>query len=200
MIRDWIAALLPPESRPWLLAMLITLAAMAEVVWWHDRQTTTPEKPKPEQRQIDGSLMLERKPDPTAKPQQIIPRRAKVERIAAVTIQPKTPAPEAGKPCPPITVDLSLIRQTDGNRRILASSPNGQIVGGMDIPVEPISMPYPVKRWSAGISWSPIKNTSGIWIERDVNLPYLDHSARFGIDVNQASSGIDMRLRVGFTF
>lgn len=166
------------------------------------RPTPTPEPAAPQQRQTDGALLIERQATtPTAKPKQQIPKRAKVERVAQVTVQPDAPAPAAGQPCPPVTVDLSLIREPDGGRRILASSPDGEVVAGLDVPVEPmLVMPAPAKRWAAGLSWSPSERTSGVWIERDL------WRVRVGLDIHQAgglhtsASGVDARVRVGITF
>jgi hypothetical protein len=39
--------------------------------------------------------------------------------------------------CSPVDVDLSLVRMPDDTRRVFASSPNGTIVGGLDVPVAP---------------------------------------------------------------
>jgi len=201
MITDWFAELVPPEARRWIIALLIFMVAfVGAVAWWMSRPIPMPEPPAPAVRQDDGSLILERKPDPAAKPKQQIPRRAKVERVASVTVQPDAPAPESRNPCPPVTVDLTLIREPDGARRILASSPNGQVVGGLDVPVEPITLPAPAKRWAAGLSWSPIDRTSGIWIERDM------WRVRVGAELNQAAgvhtsaTGFDARVRIGITF
>ena len=135
-----------------------------------------PETPAVAVRQPDGSLVLERKPDATAKPAQIIPKGGVVERIEQVTIQPRaqTPGPsgadpagtsgsapaDAGQkptnplpgaltPCPPVRVDLTLVRMPDQSRRVVASSPDGDVVGGVDIPVENAVTPR-VFKWAAG--------------------------------------------------
>jgi hypothetical protein len=50
-------------------------------------------------------------------------------------------------PCPPLTVDLSLVRLKDQTHRVIASSPDGTIVGGVDIPIEAPKIPRPT-RWS----------------------------------------------------
>lgn len=207
MIKDWFADLVPLEARRWIITMLIFMVAfVGAVAWWMSRPTPVKEPPAPAVRQDDGSLILVRKPDPAAQPKQQIPKRAKVERVVAITVQSDSPAPEAGKPCPPVSVDLSLIREQDGGRRILASSPDGKIVGGIDVPVEPITLPDPEKRWAAGLSWSPLTGTSGVWVERDMQIPIVNLAARIGVDVNQATgvhtsaSGIDARLRIGIAF
>jgi hypothetical protein len=206
MIRQWARAWLPPEARRWIVATLLFMALFAGAVWWYTRPVPAPETPAPAQRQADGSLILARQPDPAAPPKQQLPPRAKLERVVSVTVQPRAPSPAPGQPCPPVTVDLSLIKEPDGARRILASSPDGQIVGGLDVPVEPIVMPAPANRWGAGLSWSPINRTSGIWIERDMRIPLVNVVARVGLDINQAggvqtsASGIDARVRVGIAF
>lgn len=199
-LKDEFDDLVPPAARRWIVATIMFMLAFAGGVWWIMRPVPVIETAAPEKRQADGSLILERQPTtPTAQPKQQTPRRAKVERIASVTVQPDAPSPAAGKPCPPVTVDLSLIRERDGGRRILASSPDGQVVGGLDIPVEMNTMPK-AKRWAAGLSWSPIEKTYGAWGERDVEIPFVNLAARIGADVNQASSGVDARIRVGVAF
>lgn len=107
------------------------------------------------------------------KPAQTLPKGAKVERIVQVTIDPSAkplsgrngdgslggrPSPSGGeilrpagsneRSCPPVRVDLSLVRMPDKSQRVLASSPDGQVVGGIDVPVSSPS-PFKVQRWTA---------------------------------------------------
>lgn len=188
----------------WVLLASIAAAifAAAAIGYWFGQPKPVQETAAPEVRQADGSVVLERRPDPGSKPKQQIPRKAKVERVAQVTVQPDAIA-EAGKPCPPVTVDMTLIREPDGMRRVLASSPDGQVVGGLDIPVESAAPPAEPKRWGIGLSWSVGDQTAGVWIERDV--PVFSQVVRVGAEVNQAragidAAGIDARLRMGFAF
>lgn len=185
-----------------LAAISAAILAAAALGWWAGQPRTVQETAAPEQRQADGSLVLERKPDAHAKPRQKIPRKAIVERVAQVTVQPAAIA-EAGKPCPPVSVDLSLIREHGGMRRVLASSPDGQVIGGLDVPVETAAPPAEPSRWAAGLSWSPTDQTAGVWIERDV--PVFKWVVRVGGEINQAraytsAAGIEGRLRVGMVF
>ncbi|MDO9007212.1 MAG: hypothetical protein Q7U80_03225 [Thiobacillus sp.] len=185
-----------------LAAIAAAILSAAALGWWLGQPKPVQETAAPEVRQADGSVVLERRPDPRAKPKQQIPRKAKVERVAQVTVQPDAIA-EPGKPCPPVTVDMTLIREPDGMRRVLASSPDGKMVGGLDVPIENAAPPAEPKRWAAGLSWSLSSQTAGVWIERDV--PVFSKVVRLGAEVNQAhaainSSGVDARLRVGFVF
>ncbi|MBC2731394.1 hypothetical protein [Thiobacillus sp.] len=185
-----------------LLLSAIALIAAAAFGWWMGQPKPVQETAAPEQRQADGSLKLERQPDAQAKPKQRIPPKAKVERLSRVTVQPAAIA-EAGKPCPPVTVDMTLVRESDGGRRVLASSPDGQVVGGLDIPVETAAPPPEPKRWAAGVSWAPADSTAGVWIERDV--PVFNQVVRAGIEVNQVrvdtfATGIEGRLKLGLAF
>jgi hypothetical protein len=166
----------------------------------------------PEVRQDDGSVILERQPTtPDATPAQAVPKGAKVERVVQVKVQPHRPAPlpagdglkPAGPlidipPCPPVTVDMTLLREPDGSRRVVASSPDGRIVGGVDIPVE-TPPPPAARRWAAGLSLDPIHQTPGVWLERDLMR------LRVGVEINQiatrnAGREGEIRLRVGIVF
>lgn len=176
--------------------------AAAAIGWWLGQPKPVQETAAPAQHQADGSMILERRADPKAKPRQVIPRKAKVERVAQVVVQPDAFA-DAGKPCPPVTVDMSLIREPDGMRRVLASSPDGQVVGGLDIPVETAAPPPEPKRWAAGLSWAPVSSTAGVWVDRDV--PVFGQVMRVGAEINQTrmdaySAGVEARLRIGFAF
>lgn len=190
----------------WVVYLLLAIAALisaAALGWWLGQPAPVVEKAAPEQRQADGSVVLERRPDAKARPKQQIPKKAKVERVARVTVQPAS-VPASGEPCPPVSVDLSLVREEGGSRRLLASSPDATIIGGVDTPVETAAPPPKPLRWAAGMSWSPANETAGGWIERDV--PLFGYAARVGVDVIQvrqapgASVGTDLLVRVGMAF
>src|SRR5262249_11961117 len=53
--------------------------------------------------------------------------------------------------CPPAEVDLSLIRSPDKTERVIASSPNGNILSGLDIPVVPMPKITRIQRWSLSV-------------------------------------------------
>jgi len=182
------------------LILLIVVLAIAGaigggVTWYFTHQKPVVETAAPEVRQADGSVQLQRAPDANAKPAQIIPKGAKIIRIAQVTVQ----GADASLKLPPVTVDMTLVRLLDRSQRVVASSPDGQIVGGVDIPVE-TAAPEDTKKWAAGLSYDVLHQTPGVWIERDV------WRARLGIDLNQTRvtvggpSGVEARLRVGVTF
>lgn len=185
-----------------IVALAGTLVAAAALGWWLGQPEPVQETTAPAQHQADGSIVLERRPNPDARPKQQVPKKAKLERVAQVTVQPS--AAPAGQPCPPVSVDMSLVRESDGSRRLLASSPDGTIVGGVDVPVESAASPAEPKRWAAGLSWSPSSETAGVWIERDV--PLFSVAARVGLDLNQnrptpsSTTEASVRLRVGIAF
>ncbi len=114
-------------------------------------------------RQKDSSLVLQRAPDAHAKPQQIIPKGATVERVVSIAMQPRAvmssapassdsvklasavtaptsaiaaPTPETvSRPavCPPVRVDLTLYRLSDKTERVVASSPDGVVLDSLSI-------------------------------------------------------------------
>lgn len=179
-------------------ALIVGVIAGMVVSWilWKPKKTV--ETYAAAEVQADGSQKIERKPDPSAKPPHMVPKGAKVERVIQVRVQPRPadplpsihgsdetalPQPPSPVPCPPVTVDLSLVRLPDGMRRVIASSPDGTILpGAVDIPVE-AAAPEPRKMvWAAGAYWKATQwgTSQGITAERD--LAFL----RIGADLGRA--------------
>ena len=154
-----------------LLAVPLIFGGGVGLGWklFRPKPVATVEVALPAQRQVDGSLILERAPDANAKPAQQIPAGAKVERIERIVVRPTAPSTSAAATAPtngsgqlaagPIpalpstTVDLTLLRMKDDTQRVVASSPDGTIVGGVDIPVS--SAPAEPKRTAIG-GYDPI--------------------------------------------
>ena len=176
-------------------------AAIAVVLLWPHPKPVV-ETAKPAVVQSDGSTILERTDtQPEAKPPHVVPKGASVERVVQVKVKPKVVIADGIKDAPslspdakpannPITVDLSLVRLTDDTKRVIASSPDGEIVGGMDIPIETLA--YKPRVWAAGISVDPVHQVGGVWVERDISR------IRLGVDagVNKFHD-FETRLRVG---
>lgn len=185
-----------------VIALALTITG-AIAGWYFTLPTKIIETAKPAETQADGSKILERAPTtPKAKPKQKVPKGAKVERVGSITAQGVTPAEIkacTSVPCPPVTIDTSLVRLPDGSKRVIVSSADGTILKGLDIPVETQEIPEP-KVWAAGISLDPMKQTMGAWLERDIMR------ARLGIEINQTRPqiggpvGAEIRLRAGWTF
>jgi hypothetical protein len=130
-------------------------------------------------KQPDKSLILARDPDAKAKPAHQIPKGATVERIVKVIVKAK---PEQTNPvestkraepdhiadvgnmidCPPVNLDLSLVRMPDETRRVIVSSQNGDVLDGIDIPVEAAKTVSDEKKWSVGGTYF----TNKIWAAR----------------------------------
>lgn len=161
------------------------------------------EKYAPAIRQHDGSLVLEKKPAEKPEPKQEIPKGSKVERVISVTVRPKpTTIPressqwsEAGKsvePCPDVTVDLSLVKNADDTRSVIASSPDGEVIGGVDIPRELLPQESTPPKWAVGAMYYSNKEYAAR-IERDVG------PIRLGVDILKAggdvAAGIGVMVR-----
>ena len=137
-------------------------------------------------RQADGSLIAARTPDakPEAAPH-TIPRGGKEERRVSATVKPTK------ADCPPVALDMSLVRDEEGGKRVVLSSPEGTVTAAQDIPIEPGLVPAPVRRWAAGLAYDPRARKSSAWIERDLAR------ARVGAELSQTG---EARVRVGWTF
>lgn len=134
---------------------LITVCSILIVGWvlglgtgWQLWQHPTPivhVVPKPQINNADGSVVLPVQPSQNMQPAHPVPHGGHVETTASVTIQTNQPTasipnsqshadtPPMIVPCPPVTVDITIYRESDGTRRIEVSTPDGKIVKGMQI-------------------------------------------------------------------
>lgn len=171
--------------------------------WYFTKPGQVIETAQSAETQPDGSTVIERAATtPKAKPKQQVPKGAKVERVGSITAQGVTPDEIkacTSVPCPPVTIDTSLVRLPDGSKRVIVSSADGTILKGVDIPVETQEVPEP-KVWAAGVSLDPLRQTLGAWVERDVAR------VRLGVEINQTRPqiggpvGAEVRLRAGWVF
>jgi hypothetical protein len=150
----------------------------------------------PPVEQRDGSVILKR--DPEAKPDAPAPKLpGKVERTVVVKVKPKPEKKEPTKPdqsglcpvleCPALTVRLDLIQQEEG-RRVVASSPDGDIVGGIDIPIEKW-IKRNENKWAAGVTYDTDRKP-GAFLDRDLG-PF-----RVGVEADAEV----VRVRAGIRF
>ncbi|WP_148716865.1 hypothetical protein [Chitinolyticbacter meiyuanensis] len=183
-------------------AVILSLAGWVGYLLGAD-DTPVPENTAPAARQVqrDGSMVAERSPDPSpSPPPHVLPRGSQEERRVSVTVRPtKQPAPTVAPDgsvrceCPPVTVDLSLV-QVDGGRRVVASSPDGQVISALDVPIDPAPLPPPERAWAVGVSYSTAQRW-GVWAERDMSR------VRVGLDLEQGGGGdVVARARLGWKF
>lgn len=174
------------------LVALALVGAAAALAWALHPAPPVPENtaPAPQVRQADGSVLAERAPpsasQPLAPPTHMLPRGAHEERRERIVV---APAPAAST----VEVDLSLVRQGD-ERRVVASSPDGQVLQAIDIPIDPSPLPPAPRPWAAGLAYRTDRAV-GLWVERDVGR------LRLGAEVVKAPQGRPQaELRVGVSF
>lgn len=83
-----------------------------------------------------------------------------------------------------VTVDLTLARMPDGTRRVIASSPDGEVIGGLDIPTvnitphrvlkNAIGMRYVVTS-DGGREYGPVYHRDLGWARLTTDLTIADH-------------------------
>lgn len=212
-------------NRKILIAVIGIVIIVTIVLCWQmwKPEQPVPETYKPPVTLSDGSQQLERKPDPDAKPAAAIPKGSKLIRKVTVTVQAKnpiqtvsgtvtvetvqetksmkamSPAPVAvaENPCPPVTVDLSVVENEDETTSVIASSPDGTILGGVDVPVKNAAPIAEQPKWAAGIVGDPVRQLGGVFLDRDLG-PF-----RLGAQVNQRDEGHipdQFWLKVGIRF
>ena len=167
--------------------LAIVVAVLAWALWpaapVHEVVTAAPQV-----RQVDGSVIAQRAPDPKpAPPRHVLPRGAVEERREAIVV---APAPAASS----VEVDLSLVRMPDNGRRVIASSPDGTVVSALDIPIEPGLVPPAPKPWAAGLSYGT-DHSVGIWLDRDVGKLVLGAQL-----ARQQDGRVQAQLRAGVRF
>lgn len=132
-------------------------------------------KPAEEIVQHDGSHVAAVDVSHPAVPAHQIPHGATVEDVVHVVVQPNPiQAPSAitsgqsgqAPICPPVSVDLSIVKMHDGSRRVIASSPDGAILSAVQIPAEADRKEPKVLKWGAGIDytvtpWGDVKSLVG---------------------------------------
>jgi hypothetical protein len=146
--------------------------------------------------QKDSSLVVERKPDANAKPGMIVPKGGTVERLIHLSVRPQpettvvhdtvltvsgtkgavsesssTYGADSGKKvtitCPPLKIDLALVRLPDNTRRVVAKATGGKILAAVDIPVESAAPERPLA-WSAGPIFDVANRSWGAAVTREL--------------------------------
>jgi hypothetical protein len=95
--------------------------------------------------------------------------------------------------CPPIRVDLSLVRMPDKTGRVIASSPSGKILSGIDFPLESLGESPTSRPWAAGISFDTDRRL-GAFVERDLG-PF-----RIGLDASTTTNSSAVKAWTGIRF
>lgn len=178
----------------WLFAafMLGAFIGAGALAMWN-KPVKVAEQPAAAERQADGSLVLERKPDAKAKPAHAIPKGGKAERVVRVDVQPDR------ADCPICTVDLTLVRMPDDTRRVIASSPTGTVLGGLDVPIVPlvIEKDHP---WAAGVSRGTGDESWGLWLDRDIGPVRIGGEANKISESTTGGSKYEARFKIGLMF
>jgi len=207
-----------PDAVRWLaMGAVLGLVVGLAVGWRFYRSAPAPvETPASAVRQADDSLVVARAPDSAPGPApHLIPAGGREERRIRIVVKPRpvsgppsvagsAPSHEStptstGAACPPcgpftcapVAVDLSLVRMPDQTRRVVASSPDGEVIGGVDIPIERERIRREL-RWAAGATYDPADRTWGGFLNRDLG-PF-----RLGIEAHQERpTGAAARVMVG---
>ena len=189
-------------------ALVVSLGAgLALGYYIYQPAPAKPETYAPAQQQADGSLVLERSPRPpeAVKPAAQLPKDGKLERQVQVKVKPNIPAIEAkqGEDKGTMNIDLSLVKMKDDSRRVVASTPDGEVVGGIDIPVEPAKPTPAAPKWAVGLSSNLHGKELGVFIDRDAG-PF-----RIGAEIVRKNSNLipgqeryvpEVRVKFGVRF
>lgn len=171
-----------------IVALVLGLLAFA---FWPAKPIREDLTAAPAVKQADGSVVAERAPDASPPPPvHTIPKGFHEVRRDTVTVAPAPAAAASG--CPPVRVDLSLVRN-GSDQRVIASSPDGQVVSAIDVPIEAAIVPPAPKPWAAGLAYGT-DHAVGVWLERDVGR------LRVGAEVSKGAGAPRAEVRLGVAF
>jgi len=148
----------------------------------------------PEIRQADGSLVLERNIS-----ERRIPKKPPINPFGAsewirhseVVIKPTASLIGSNAEIKPIVVSFDLIRLSDKTYRVIASADGGEVIGGIDVPIETTAYPDQPK-WAAG--GILLNNGYGAFIQRSMGAFLV------GLDVTQSKEGINHDKQLNYSF
>ena len=171
-----------------IFGVLAIVAAVLVWAFWPAAPIPEVVAAAPQVVQVDHSVIAERAPDAKPPPApHILPKGSVEERRESIHI-----APDMNKK--DVEVDLSLVRMPDNGRRVIASSPDGQVVSAIDIPIEPGLVPPAPKPWAAGLSYGT-DHSMGLWVDRDVGKLVVGAAL-----IRQQDGRVQAQLRAGIRF
>jgi hypothetical protein len=172
--------------------ILAIIAAVLAWAFWPAAPIHEDLTPTPMVRQADNSVIAARAPDATPPPApHVIPKGFHEVSRDTLTVAPAPAAAASG--CPPVRVALSLVRN-GADQRVVASSPDGQVVDAIYVPIEAAIVPPPPKPWAAGMSYDT-RRAVGIWLDRDVGRGVV------GVALSRLPDGkVEAQLRAGVRF
>lgn len=168
------------EANPLVDGIIVLVLAVGVGIgvgyWLNKPPPPKPETYKPEVKQADGSLILERTPidaKTITPPPMTLPSGTHESRRIGIDIRPTAaPSVPVGAPpgtaptCPKVHVDVSLAKEKDGSMRAVVKSPDGEVVGGQDIPIDWVTQPREW-RYAAGAIYNPLDKNYGVFLHRD---------------------------------
>lgn len=126
---------------------------------------------QPQTIQSDGSIVLEKKPTDSATPRATVPAHSDVQRVVQIQVKPRMlPTIDGAAPVTdpsPIDLEVSIIKNKDGQTRAIVSSTNGDVIGGIDIPVQEKSSKVAPK-WAVGVTYNLCNKSYGAFVSRDL--------------------------------
>jgi hypothetical protein len=192
--------------------MLITFGLGLGLGWklWRGKMTTiTRDVPGPAIILHDGGQVLEKKIASKSTIIQVIPDGAHVQEEGTIIFRPNPdPAPDdhpAKVPDAPhdFHINFALVTMADGSRRVVASSPEGKVVGGIDIVVDPHKPAPPPLRNSAGLVYGTTAwgdTAKGIFYDRDWKFIRAGLEVTHNTYANVNRTAWEGRIKVGLNF
>ena len=185
-----------------IVIVLVGLGVALGYLIWGRQSDTIVEGYAHQVNMDDGSVVLSREPDGKPDvPEPAHPAGTKVTRTIEATVsggkpvqkpdtEPNTACLSAQDfTCPPVTVRIDLLRDKHGTYRAQVSSNAGEVLDGVDIPREPVTI---AKRlpWAIGYQ-RDLDGVHGVYLTRDIGR------IEVGASITQ---GATAQARIGWRF
>lgn len=166
------------SSKTYVAIAMVLAGATLFIAFNHRGPVTESVEPAPAQSLPGGALMLE-KETPPAKPPVPIKARSRVARHIESVVKP------AGKDCAPVKVTTQIVQEGDTLRTVTRAE-GGEVVGGRDVVVRPLSLgASDDRKWAVGISCPASRDCTkdvGLVVQRDLGR------IRVGIDASKSGT------------
>jgi hypothetical protein len=196
-----------------LLAAFVLGLGLGWKLWVGKTKTVLRDVPGPTVYLPGGAVVLAKKVEnlhakPTIK--QETPDGSTTIEEGTIVVQPKPPeekpavqGQQVAQPPAPITVNFAIVKMPDNTRRVVASSPDGTVTGGIDIVDEPLPPPPKLMLRAAGIVYGTTAwgdTAKGAFYDHDWKM------LRFGGEVTKNTyatvnrTGWEGRVKIGVIF
>lgn len=176
-------------------------------LWMGKTTTVYREVPAPPIKLSNGGEVLEKRVAKSPSIKQELPQGSTVLEEGSIIFEPTKPIEDDQHVTPPeplkqYTINFAVVKLSDNSRRISASSPDGTIVGGVDVVIDPPKHTEPLRN-SAGLVYGTTAwgdTAKGVYYDRDWKLFRAGAELTRNTYAIASRTGWEARVKFGVNF